>query len=207
MQAFGMTEAAGVLFMTHRLYTNYSSIGWPVASTEAKIVALDDPLNLGLDANMSGEILVRSPSMLLGYLDNPVETAKAISKEGWFRTGDIGTYDNNGDFYITDRAKDLIKVQAFQVAPAELENVLLSHPHILDAAVIGVEHDKFGEVPKAFVVMRKDFSITKSEVQEYIAQRCAKYKWLVGGVQFITEVPKSKTGKILRRDLRDLHTE
>lgn len=201
IQAYGMTEISALALISHRLYTNAGSIGWPAASTEAKIVCLDDALNRGLDANVSGEIMIRSPSVMLGYFKNPTETTKIISEDGWIRTGDIGSYDNNGDFYVTDRSKDLIKVQAFQVAPAELENVLLSHPMVLDAAVIGVKHKKFGEVPKAFVV-RKNNKLTDTEIQQYIANRCIKFKWLIGGVEFIDKLPKSPTGKILRKDLR-----
>lgn len=189
--------------MSHRLYTNYGSIGLPVASTEAKIVDLDDPHCRGLDANVCGELMVRSPSVMLGYLNNPEATAKALTEDGWLRTGDIGSYDTNGDFYLTDRAKDLIKVQANQVAPAELEDILQSHPLVLDAAVIGVKHNKYGEAPKAYVV-RRHGQLTADQVQEYIAGRCSKFKWLVGGVEFIDAIPKSKTGKILRNELRKL---
>lgn len=198
-----MTETSPITFLSHRLYTNYASIGWPSASTEAKIVNLDDPLNQGLDANVQGELMVRSPAVMRGYLNNPEETAKVVGADGWLRTGDVGYYDNNGDFYITDRCKELIKVQAFQVAPAELEEILLSHPQVLDAAVIGVKHDKYGEVPKAFVV-RRDDEVTPTEIQDFVGKRCVKYKWLVGGVQFIDEVPKSNTGKILRRKLKEI---
>lgn len=191
-------------FLSHRLYINHASIGWPAASTEAKIVGVDDPVGRGLDANARGELMVRCPSVMLGYLNNPDETAKVLSADGWLRTGDIGYYDTNGDFYITDRCKELIKVQAHQVAPAELEEILLSHPLVLDAAVMGVDHERYGEVPKAFVV-RKDAKLTSAEVQEFIAQRCVKYKWLVGGVQFIDSVPKNNTGKILRRKLKEIY--
>lgn len=199
-----MTETSPVTFMCHRKYINYASIGYPSASTEAKIVKVDDPFNRGLDANESGELMVRGPNVMLGYLNNPTETAKVLGADGWLHTGDIGYYDTNGDFYVTDRCKELIKVQANQVAPAELEEILLSHPNILDAAVIGVKHDKYGEVPKAFIV-RKDEKLTSAEVQEYIVQRCVKYKWLIGGVQFIDIVPKSNTGKILRRKLKEIN--
>lgn len=198
-----MTEISPVGTMSHRLYTNYGSIGFPVASTEAKVVDQDDATNRGLDANVCGELLLRSPSVMRGYLNNPKATAEVLVGDGWLRTGDIGYYDYNGDFYVTDRAKDLIKVQAYQVAPAELEDILLSHPSVLDAAVIGVKHDKFGEAPKAFVV-RKDGKLTAADVQEFVASRCSKFKWLVGGVEFIDEVPKSKTGKILKNELRKL---
>lgn len=199
-----MTETAPTTFFSHRLYINYPSIGWPTASTEAKIVKVDDSLNLGQDANVSGELLVRTPSSMIGYLNNPTETAKVLIENGWLRTGDVGYYDNNGDFYITDRCKELIKVQAHQVAPAELEDILLSHPQILDVAVIGVKHDKYGEVPKAYVV-RKGDKLTSTEVQEHVAQRCVKYKWLVGGVKFIDAIPKNPTGKILRRKIKELY--
>lgn len=199
-----MTETSPVSFFGHRLYPNYASIGWPSASTEAKIVGLDDPLKKGVDVNVEGELLVRSPSVMLGYLNNPEETANTIDADGWLRTGDIGSYDTNGDFYITDRAKELIKVHGFQVAPAELEEILLAHPQVLDAAVIGVEHAKTGEAPKAFVV-RKGTEVTEAEIRDYVAKNCAKYKRLEGGVQFIEQVPKSGTGKILRRELKRLY--
>lgn len=200
-----MTELSSLALQNHSLYKNYASIGWPAASTEVKIVSMDDPLERGLDINACGELMIRSPSVMLGYLNNPSETAKVKTEDGWLHTGDIGFYDHNGDFYITDRAKDMIKVQAFQVAPAELEDILLTHPNLLDAAVIGIKHDKFGEVPKAFVVAQKDVNIKSTDIQEFIAQRCARFKWLIGGVQFIDEVPKSKTGKILRNELRKLN--
>lgn len=200
-----MTETSPMTFLKHRLYINHASIGWPCASTEAKIVNVDDPLKRGLDANISGELMVRSPSVMLGYLNSPTETAKVLDADGWLRTGDISYYDTNGDFYITDQIKELIKVQGHhQVAPAELEEILLSHPQVLDAAVIGVKHDKNGEVPKAFIV-RRSGQLTSSEVQEYVAQRCVKHKWLVGGVQFIEKVPKSNTGKILRKELKKMN--
>lgn len=200
-----MTETTATALVTHRLYTNYGSIGWPAASTEVKIVNVDDPLNRGLDANICGELMIRSPSIMLGYLKNPIETQKVLGEDGWLRTGDIGSYDNNGDFYITDRAKEMIKVQANQVAPAELEEILRSHAQVLDVAVVGVKHAKFGEAPKAFIVRRGDQRLTSTEIQEYIAKRCSKFKWLVGGVQFIDEVPKNPSGKILRRELKRLY--
>lgn len=201
LNAFGMTETSVAVFMSHRLHINHASIGWPSASTQVKIVHLDDPSNRGLAANVSGELMIRSPSIMVGYLNNSKETATALTADGWLHTGDIGSYDNNGDFYITDRAKDLIKVQAFQVAPAELEEILRSHLQVLDAAVIGVKHSQLGEAPKAFVVRKKDAKLTADEIHEFIAQRCIKYKWLVGGVQFIDAIPKNSAGKILKREL------
>lgn len=189
---------------SHRLHINHSSVGWPCASTRIKIVDVDDPTNHGLEANVTGELMVHSPTAMIGYLNNPTETKKVLTDDGWMRTGDIGYYDNNGDFYITDRSKELIKVQANQVAPAELEEILRSHPKVLDVGVIGVQHAKFGEAPKAFVV-RRDDSLTSNEIEEFIEKRCSKHKWLIGGVQFIDEIPKNSTGKILRRELKRLY--
>lgn len=199
-----MTENSPLGFLSHSLYSNYGSIGWPVASTEAKVVGLDDPMHRGLDANLNGELLIRGPSIMQGYLQNPVETNEVLTDDGWLRTGDIAMYDKNGDFYITDRIKELIKVQGYQVAPAELEEVLRSHPKVRDVAVIGVAHEKLGEAPKAFIVTDDD-RLTSDEIKEYVAKRCTKHKWLVGGVQLIKEVPKNSTGKILRRELKRLY--
>lgn len=204
LQGYGLTETSPAAFQSHRLHINHSSIGWPCASTKVKIVQLDDPLNRGLGANEPGELLIQGPTVMRGYLNNPEETKKVLTEDGWLRTGDIAVYDNNGDFYITDRAKELIKVQANQVAPAELEDILRSHPKVLDVAVIGVKHEKYGEAPKAFIV-RRDDNISGTEIQEFIEKKCSKYKWLAGGVQFIEVIPKNPTGKILRRELKRLY--
>lgn len=194
-----MTES-GLSILSHSLYLNYASVGWPTASMEVKIVNVDDTSDTGLDANCKGEILLRGPSIMKGYLKNEKATQASITN-GWFRTGDIGKYDENGDFYIVDRTKDLIKVQANQVSPAELEDILLSHPLVFDAAVIGVKHEKFGEAPKAIIV-RKDSKLNAQDIQTFIKERCAKYKWLSGGVQFTDVIPRNSAGKILKRDLK-----
>ena len=131
----------------------------------------------------------------------PDATKASITEDGWFRTGDIGYFDEEGCFYITDRLKELIKVKGFQVAPAELEALLQNHPKIADAAVIGVPNERLGEAPKAFVV-RKDHDVTEEEIMNYVASKVTKYKHLVGGVEFTEAVPKSPSGKILRRTLK-----
>lgn len=136
-----------------------------------------------------------------GYHENDKATAETITSDGWLRTGDIGHYDENNEFYITDRLKELIKVKGFQVPPAELEEILRDHPGILDAAVIGVSSLESGEVPRAYVVS-KDSSLTEDEVKRFVAKKVAKYKRLEGGVEFIEAVPKNATGKILRRELK-----
>lgn len=201
IQGYGMTESAPMSFIAQRGTTNFATIGWPTPLTEAKIVKLDDGQFIGVDIGEVGELLVRSPSIMKGYLNNEAATAVTIVGDGWLRTGDIAYYDADGLFYITDRLKELIKVKGFQVAPAELEELIRDHPKVADVAVIGVQHPKCGEVPRAFVVRKKGADLTEPELQEYVAGKVAEYKRLVGGVRFIEVVPKSTTGKILRREL------
>jgi acyl-CoA synthetase (AMP-forming)/AMP-acid ligase II len=149
-----------------------------------------------------GELCVKGPNVMLGYLNRPKETAETIDKDGFLHTGDIGYLDSNDCLYIVDRLKELIKVKGLQVPPAELEDLLLSHPSIADCAVIGVPDPKTGETPKAFVVKR-DIMLNEKEVYDYVASRMAPYKHLKGGVQFVESIPRSPAGKILRRELRD----
>lgn len=139
-----------------------------------------------------------------GYFKNEEATKAMITEDNWLRTGDIGHFDETGLFYISDRLKELIKVNANQVAPAELEGILREHPDILDAVVIGVSHPKCGEVPKAFVVKRPESNITEEIIQQFVAKQVIKYKQLTGGVQFVEQIPKTATGKILRREIRKL---
>jgi len=135
-----------------------------------------------------------------GYLNRPEATAQTIDSEGWLHTGDIGYADEDGHFYIVDRAKELIKYKGFQVPPAELEAVLLTHPAISDAAVIPCPDDEAGEIPKAFVVLKG--SATADEIMDFIAARVAPYK-KIRRVEFIKQIPKSASGKILRRVLAE----
>lgn len=156
---------------------------------------------MGLPANESGELWVKGPQNMIGYLDNPKATNEMLI-EGWIRTGDIAYYDEDGYFYITDRLKELIKVKGFQVPPAELEEVIRSHPDILDAAVVGIPHQRNGEAPKAFVVKRKESQLTEEEIERFVAGKVVDYKQLTGGVQFLDAIPKNTTGKILRREIK-----
>lgn len=169
-----------------------------------KISNLDDPNFKGLAVNETGELLVRGPNSMKGYFKNEEATKAMITEDNWLRTGDIGHYDENGLFYISDRLKELIKVNANQVAPAELEGIIREHPDVLDAVVIGISHPKTGEVPKAFVVRRPQSNVTEEEIQEFVATQVIKYKQLTGGVQFVEQIPKTATGKILRREIRKL---
>lgn len=203
-QGYGLTEASPVVLMSTLGSMNYASVGIPTPDTDAKIVAINDPESRGVGPNISGELWVRGPQVMKGYHENDQATADTITPEGWLRTGDIGHYDENFEFYITDRLKELIKVKGFQVPPAELEEILRDHPDIADAAVIGIPNKNAGELPRAYVV-RKNPDITEKQIKDYVAKKVAEYKRLDGGVEFVQAIPKNATGKILRRELKDLY--
>jgi acyl-CoA synthetase (AMP-forming)/AMP-acid ligase II len=150
-----------------------------------------------------GEIWVRGPQVMLGYFNRPEETRATIDDEGWLHTGDIGHADEDGHFFIVDRLKELIKYKGLQVAPAELEAVLLSHPAVADAAVVPLKDNDAGEIPRAFVVLKG--AATADQLMAYVAERVAPYKKL-RRVDFIGAIPKSASGKILRRLLKELVT-
>jgi len=137
-----------------------------------------------------------------GYLNNEKATRETIDEEGWLHTGDIGTYDEGGFFHVFDRMKELIKVKGLQVAPSELEDLLLSHPDIEDAAVIGIPDDVAGELPRAYIVPSKNKKISKDAIMEFTNAKVAPHKRLKGGIHFIDSIPKTQTGKILRRELK-----
>lgn len=181
--------------------TKYASVGHPASATRCKIVAINDSTGFGLPANQSGELWVKGPQNMLGYLNNEKATDEMLI-DGWIRTGDIAHYDEDGFFYITDRLKELIKVKGYQVAPAELEEILRSHPDILDAAIVGVKHDKNGEAPRAFVIKQPDSQITESDIKSFVSEKVVEYKQLEGGVQFLETIPKNATGKIMRREIK-----
>ncbi|KAF2878839.1 hypothetical protein ILUMI_27328 [Ignelater luminosus] len=207
LQAYGLTEASP---LTHSQTKHIDGgdtaggCGYSLPNTECKIVALDDDIKTGLGCNQSGELLIRGPQVMKGYHKNPKATEEVLDSNGWLRTGDIGHYNEDGHFFVTDRLKELIKVKGFQVAPAELEELIRDHPDVEDAAVVGVPHPDFGEVPKAFVVPRKNVNFSGVRIQEYVASKAAKYKHLIGGVVTIGSIPKTASGKILRRQLKQL---
>lgn len=203
-QGYGLTESAPLVLNSPWGSVNYASVGIPMPDTEVKIVGLDDPKSLGVGPNISGELWVRGPQIMKGYHENEKATAETVTSDGWLRTGDIGYYDENFEFYITDRLKELIKVKGFQVPPAELERVLRDHPDIADAAVIGIPNERAGELPRAYVV-RRNTEITEAEVKSFVAEKVAAYKRLDGGVEFVEALPKNATGKILRRELKLLY--
>ena len=199
-QGYGLTETGPVLTAhpPEEARIRHGSAGQLLPNTEARVVDLATGEALGRDQD--GELCFRGPQVMAGYLNRPAETAQMLDAEGWLRTGDIGHVDADGYFYVVDRVKELIKYKGLQVAPAELEAVLVSHPGIADAAVVRVPDEEAGEVPKAFVVATAELSA--QEVMDYVAERVAPYK-RVRQVEFIDEIPKSLSGKILRRVLME----
>ncbi|MGW2841374.1 AMP-binding protein [Streptomyces sp. NPDC001493] len=205
-QAYGMTELSPGTHVVPLSEENPpdGTVGKLIPGTEMRIVDLADP---GTDAapGAEGEILIRGPQVMKGYLGRPDATAAMIDEDGWVHTGDVGRVDADGWLYVVDRVKELIKYKGYQVAPAELEALLLGHEHLADAAVIGVYDDAGNEVPKAFLVRSpapEARKLTPEDVLAYVAERVAPYK-KVRRAEFIDEVPRATSGKILRRELRD----
>src|SRR5213594_2427599 len=197
-QGYGLTETSPV---THSSPADpakmkLGSVGTAAPNTECKL--LDPATGKELGVRDEGEICVRGPQVMKGYLNNPEATARTIDKDQWLHTGDIGYADEDGHFYIVDRVKELIKYKGFQVPPAELEAILLTHPAVADAAVIASPDEDAGEVPKAFVVLKTQ--ATPEELMQFVAQRVAPHK-KIRLVETIDEIPKSASGKILRRKL------
>jgi 4-coumarate--CoA ligase len=174
------------------------SISPVLPNMEMRIV--DDDYN-DVPQGSPGEIIVRGPFVTNGYFNNP-EATTGTFRDGWFCTGDIAV-DRDGKFYIVDRKKELIKYKGLQIAPAEIENLLITHPQILEAAVVGIPIEGGSEVPRAYVVLRESRILSEDDVKAFVKDRLAAYKHLRGGVRFIDELPKNAVGKILRRELRD----
>ncbi|KAI8033258.1 hypothetical protein M5D96_013974 [Drosophila gunungcola] len=202
-QGYGMTETSPVALLTQDGNKIYASTGVLPGSTEAKIVPLEGNDAKGVGPRTTGELCVRGPQVMSGYLNNEEANQVTFYPGNWLRSGDVAFYDEDGLFYITDRMKELIKVKGFQVPPAELEAVLRDHPKILEAAVFGIPHELNGEAPRAIVVLREGEKASAEEISAYVAERVAHYKKLEGGVIFVDEVPKNPTGKILRRELKE----
>jgi acyl-CoA synthetase (AMP-forming)/AMP-acid ligase II len=204
IQGYGMTEASPVTHLTTWEHNRPGSVGLCVPNMECKLVSVETGEEVG--AGERGEIHVRGPQVMKGYLGRPEATAQTVDADGWLHTGDVAYADGEGFFYIVDRAKELIKYKAFQVAPAELEALLLTHGSVADAAVIPSPDDEAGEVPKAFVVVKEGHGLTEAEVLGFVAAHVAPYK-KVRRVEFIAQIPKSPSGKILRRLLVERERE
>ena len=202
-QGYGMTELSPVSHKSRLARvgeTPPGSVGALIPNTEARLV--DPETGEDVPEGEDGEIWVRGPQVMEGYLNNPEATAETLVEDDWLRTGDIGRIDEDGFFFIVDRLKELIKYKGYQVPPAELEAVLVSHPKVKDAGVIGVPNEDGEELPKACVVV--DDGVEGEELIAYVAERVAPYK-RIREVEFVDEVPKSASGKILRRVLREQH--
>lgn len=203
-QGYGMTEAGPVLsmcpaFAKEPAPAKPGSCGTVVRNAELKVVDPDTGLSLG--RNLPGEICIRGPQIMKGYLNDPEATARTIDVHGWLHTGDIGYVDDDDEVFIVDRVKELIKFKGFQVPPAELEALLVAHPSIADAAVVPQKDEAAGEVPVAFVVRAADADIAEDAIKEFISKQVVFYKRL-HKVYFTPSIPKSASGKILRRELR-----
>jgi len=205
-QGYGMTELSPCTHLVPQDAVQDAppgTVGKLVPGTEMRIVSLEDP-DKDLGVGEAGEIVIRGPQVMKGYLGRPEATEAMIDKDGWLHTGDVGYVDGDGWLFIVDRAKELIKYKGFQVAPAELEALLLTHPGIADAAVIGVYNEDNNEVPSAYVVRQQSAAhLSEGEVMMYVAERVAPYK-RIRSVTFIDAVPRAASGKILRRRLREL---
>jgi acyl-CoA synthetase (AMP-forming)/AMP-acid ligase II len=196
-QGYGLTETSPATHLSPPDHRNrLGSVGFPVPGTECKVV--DPATGEALGPGKDGELWMRGPQVMKGYLNQPGATAAAIDADGFFHSGDIGHADEDGYFYIVDRLKELIKYKGMQVAPAELEALLLTHPAVADAAVIPVPDEEAGEVPKAFVVKRGE--VTEDEIKTFVAARVAPYK-KIRILEIVDQIPKSPSGKILRRIL------
>jgi acyl-CoA synthetase (AMP-forming)/AMP-acid ligase II len=198
-QGYAMSEASS---RTHTVPAGSEdrpgSAGPPLPGIECAIVDVGTGARLG--PGETGEICIRGPVVMKGYLNRPDATAQTIDGEGWLHTGDIGYADEDGWLYVVDRLKELIKYNAYQVPPAELEAVLLSHPAVADAAVIPSPDERAGEVPKALVVLKEESVVSPEDLMAFVAARVAPYK-KVRRIEFVEQIPKSASGKILRRVL------
>ncbi|KAF7299207.1 hypothetical protein MIND_00869400 [Mycena indigotica] len=207
-QAYGLTETATILSMTpFHVPSSFGSVGRLIPGVRVRLVKPDGSL---AGPNEPGELVVKTPSLSLGYHKNKKATEESFSADGWFRTGDQVVIKDNGEVWVTDRLKELIKVQGFQVSPAELEGLILDHPDVSDTCVVGAPDDRLGEVPLAFVVLtadaekraKTDAEAIKTSIKKLVSDNKIRYKHLAD-VEFVAVIPKNASGKILRRILTE----
>ncbi|WRX15392.1 AMP-dependent synthetase/ligase domain - like 9 [Theobroma cacao] len=204
-EAYGLTEHSCIT-LTHgdpikgHGIAKKNSVGFILPNLEIKFI--DPDTGRSLPKNTPGELCVRSQCVMQGYYKNKEETDRTIDKNGWLHTGDIAYIDDDGDIFIVDRIKELIKYKGFQVAPAELEAILLTHPSVEDAAVVPLPDEEAGEIPAACVVMSPNATESESDIMDYVASSVAHYK-KVRVLQFVETIPKSPSGKIMRRLLKE----
>ncbi len=200
VQAYGMTELSPLSHVAPAENAKPGAAGVAVASTECRIVDPETLADRGL--NEEGELWIRGPQVMKGYHNNPQATAETITGDGWLRTGDLALIDGDGELWIRDRLKELIKYKGFQVAPAEVEAALIDLADVADCAVLGKPDDEAGEVPVAFVVRTPGSTATGEDIRAALKGRLVSYK-VPAEVTFIDAIPKTASGKILRRELRD----
>lgn len=198
---YGLSEIIGFACITPPNTHSHLSVGHPLPMVEYKVV--DSNTGQPLGPGETGEIVFRSPHLMRGYHNRPDATTEVIDEHRWFRSGDAGYYDNNGQLHVVERVKDMIKCLDQQVAPAEIEALLSRHPLVVDSAVVGIEHPDFGEAPTAFVVAESSaHGHIEEELRQLVAEQAAFHKHLHGGVIFVDSIPKTDTGKYMRRHLR-----
>ncbi|KAK6939047.1 AMP-dependent synthetase/ligase [Dillenia turbinata] len=205
LQGYGLTESTGVGASTDSLEESrrYGTAGMLSPSMEAKIV--DPDTGAALPVNRTGELWLRGPTIMKGYFSNVEATASTLDSHGWLRTGDLCYIDDDGFIFVVDRLKELIKYKGYQVPPAELEALLLSHPEIVDAAVIPFPDKEVGQFPMAYVVRKDGSNLSETSIMDFVAGQVAPYK-RIRRVTFVASIPKNPSGKILRKDLIKLAT-
>ncbi|XP_066384192.1 4-coumarate--CoA ligase-like 4 [Miscanthus floridulus] len=205
LQGYGLTESTAIGASTDSAEESrrYGTAGLLSPNTEAKIV--DPETGEALPVNLTGELWIRGPYVMKGYFKNTEATQSTLTPDGWLKTGDLCYIDEDGYLFVVDRLKELIKYKGYQVPPAELEALLLTHPEIQDVAVIPFPDREVGQFPMAYVVRKKGSNLSEREVMEFVAKQVAPYK-KVRKVAFVTEIPKNASGKILRKDLIKLAT-
>ena len=198
LQGYGMTETSPVTNVNPMNRVKEATVGPPLADTIEKVVSLEDGRELGVGE--VGELLTFGPQVMHGYWQRPEDTAETLPGGGWIRTGDIVQCDEEGYVTILDRKKEMIKYKGYQIAPAELEALLMEHPAVMDSAVIPKRDAESGEVPKAFILVRQGQQVTTEELMRFVEERVAPYK-KVREIEFVDAIPKTPSGKILRREL------
>ena len=196
-EGYGLTEASPVVTSSAGIASKIGSVGKALAGIEVRVV---DEAGADVPEGDSGEVLVRGANVFHGYLGDPEATARVLTDDGWLRTGDIGVTDSDGYLYLVDRAKDLVIVSGFNVYPAEVEDVLLEHPDVVEAGVVGVPHPHTGEAVKAFVVLRPGSTAHEDTLVAWCRDHLARYK-CPSKVMFVDELPRNANGKVLRRSL------
>ncbi len=202
VEGYGLTESSPVTHINpfNKKTRKIGSIGLPIADTLCRIVDLDDG-KTDLPVGEIGELLIKGPQVMKGYLNKPTETAGCLTEDGWLATGDIAKMDEDGYFYIVDRKKDLIISGGYNVYPRDIEEVFYEHPKVMEACSVGVPHPHRGEAVKVFVVLKEGETATSDELMTYCKEKLAKYKWPVE-IEFRDDLPKTNVGKILRKDLK-----